>query len=815
MSRRILFVFLLLAFAFLESRPSFAFKTFSERWSEQRRPKQARPRSTQLHGKHVLFVAGFLNEGMSGYLTENAEAVRQLGGTATIFHPNSNRSITANVKDLAKKIEEIYSTTNRPITLVGHSKGGAEVLYLLLSQPQLVLESHQVDGAILIQAAIGGSPIAKKVSDSKIAQLLPNKLLGGLYSLVPEEDHHIFLNAYDLFKKSLPYPRREEFHRRIFYVQGYQDSNKVVRELRKTHHYLEEQGQAKHGNGRNDGLMLLEDQIFAPVGRVLAVVKADHAALTLKNPLLSTSRGSDIRAFTRAMFLQVLSTWNRDQALARGPQKGEEKEEVLSVTDASWNVCDSSRLPKEVIFRGPTETYNRLYDFAVDRENLCFKSRTSSQWNILPVLPEMEGRIREISADDKYLIATTDDRVMYTMHQALNEKPSDFNWSKRWGTPIFRGKGMKIPSDTIAFALSHVSPSEDKTYMDHTGTLHYLGAGVTSLYALREGGQKITLLDPWLPADTSFQFTTPKRGRFRAVSMSAGGTGILVMNEHGDLFAIRKDFDIAGHDELFAHAAYETHKHQHNTFLTKFFSARKLPLPDWMQISKVPGPITHRISMQKEGFDLKTRLIRVEGRQGEQTGYYETHIDFVPNPDAPPPTLSEVNWKFFPTHHIIAPEDFIENYQPDRDTSDEGLGTNDDRVFQSKPNEDMPFHITISEMSPHCSPAKIQVSFKGETRGSPLELILHTTHHIHQHKRNEEEAFSHVKLRGKIQVPLETWRKMSQLPKTHTTFIQKYLKSKEFRSVEVEIDGSHLKLERPSPLPGTKSIHWDLEQVTQ
>ncbi len=128
---------------------------------------------------------------------------------------------------------------------------------------------------------------------------------------------------------------------------------------------------------------------------------------------------------------------------------------------------------------------------------------------------------------------------------------------KRWGPPLWEGPGRKLPGRVIAWAWSVLSPAEDKTWTDVGGTRHPVGERkVSHIWALRDGGRRMTFMDPWLPDDDSYEMCGPYRSRFRAVNLSASGSQIFVIGAHGDLFTRLYDFDLAGHDEVFMSYAY-------------------------------------------------------------------------------------------------------------------------------------------------------------------------------------------------------------------------------------------------------------------
>jgi hypothetical protein len=119
---------------------------------------------------------------------------------------------------------------------------------------------------------------------------------------------------------------------------------------------------------------------------------------------------------------------------------------------ASWPEAPEGLLPAAIHLRTPTQSFNRLYEFALAegriyarvRESLCF-----------------DGRVASISVDDDELIALDTARRVYTMDNALKDA-STFNWTNRWGTPFWTGPGYTLPR-TKAWSWSVISPLAGST----------------------------------------------------------------------------------------------------------------------------------------------------------------------------------------------------------------------------------------------------------------------------------------------------------------------------------------------------------------
>ncbi|QES51595.1 hypothetical protein DEJ50_30860 [Streptomyces venezuelae] len=233
-------------------------------------------------------------------------------------------------------------------------------------------------------------------------------------------------------------------------------------------------------------------------------------------------------------------------------------------------------------------------------------------------LPDcLAGRITGISVDDDELAAVDDGGRIYTMDHALNA-PWTWNWTHRYGTPLWLGDGNTVPYGSARWTWSVLSPGEDRVWRDTAGNDHPVGgAKVSHVFALSPDGSRIRYVDPWLPADHSYEMATPLRGRFQARALSTAASTSLVVNRYGDLYTRLYDFDISGADRVFFGYSYEDQR-------GAVFPKIQLPAPGWVHQPKVPasGEITDRISVHKTGRGSDARELRIEGRDRGVTGYW-------------------------------------------------------------------------------------------------------------------------------------------------------------------------------------------------
>lgn len=362
---------------------------------------------------------------------------------------------------------------------------------------------------------------------------------------------------------------------------------------------------------------------------------------------------------------------------------------------SSWEPAPAGLLPPEVPLRTESETFNRLYEFALRDGSIYGRERGgAAPWRKLPLPPCIAGRVKSISLDDDEMIALDVADRIFTMDNALKDGAL-FNWSSRWGTPFWTGLGYSLPGGVEAWSWSVISPLEDGSWVDPAGNKTAVGAGkVSHIWGLRHGGLRLTFWDPWLPLDESYEACGPHRGRFRAVNLSASGSELFVIGRHGDLFTRTYDFDISGHDPFFFDYSYEDQRG------AGAGAPIQLPAERWVEQPKVPGAITTAISIHKQGRGGVQRILRVEGRRGARTGYWERGI-------ADPP---RAGWRFVPTGLQLRAGRL---HNPRRDTSARGLGPGEDRRYVVEQDG---LTATLRNFNVYCSPASLVVDRAGGER---------------------------------------------------------------------------------------------------
>lgn len=296
-------------------------------------------------------------------------------------------------------------------------------------------------------------------------------------------------------------------------------------------------------------------------------------------------------------------------------------------------------LPDRVDLKTSTLSSNRNHYFGLRAGRLYVKpnfERTGErgEWEHVETPPCLDGDIKSIGADDDELIAVNSDNAIFGMDQALSI-PSRFNWTSRWGFPFWTGAGFTVPADSPVWSWSVISPRESRFWVDPAGNRHDVGEGkVSHIFSLSKDRRRITMNDPWLPLDRSYEVCTPQRGALKIQNLSSSGSVLFAVDRFGDLYTRLWDFDIAGLDNLFFKYSYEDQRGVTDP-------AIQLPGAHWVRQPKIPGRITDRISITTVGRGTEHRTLRVEGTdEAGRPGFWEKDLYELNSPGA---------WKFVST----------------------------------------------------------------------------------------------------------------------------------------------------------------------
>lgn len=287
-------------------------------------------------------------------------------------------------------------------------------------------------------------------------------------------------------------------------------------------------------------------------------------------------------------------------------------------------------LPDVIVFKTPTETFTTTHDLALRDGRIWWRPHEGQRaWSLLPPdgLPAPRGRLEALkelaqdlplelpafqrpervvalSADGDNLVAvSSDERVYYA-------KLSTLDWTDTWGPVGFKGPLSVHGLDAVAMSHRKIP------YEDIDGNPHPVSAGVTTFYALKDGGRVLAYADPWLPPRFEHTICLPNRGTFVGAALSASASTVFVMDAAGHAFTRLVDFDTLGDDPALPYSYVRERRSGPKSVV------RSLPAEDWRAQPAVPSPHTLRITILQTGATNADRELRVEG----DGGYWTKHI---------------------------------------------------------------------------------------------------------------------------------------------------------------------------------------------
>ncbi|WP_232678559.1 hypothetical protein [Nocardioides sp. R-C-SC26] len=274
-------------------------------------------------------------------------------------------------------------------------------------------------------------------------------------------------------------------------------------------------------------------------------------------------------------------------------------------------------LPRRVWFKDGRHAISNTWAFAL-RDGDLFVAPAErgvvgpgERWRRVVLPACLAGRVAHVSADNRLLTVQTADGQVYSNDMPGNDLSPE-RWTWRWGPYLWIGAGVRIWRDVTAAAASEFAAPE--TFTDVAGRRHQ-PIGVATYYLLRDGGRRITYLDPWLPSDRSREVCTPDDGSTRLANLDASGSTVFAVARDGSLHTRLYDFDISGANPIFGSYTWQTG-------LGPRDSRWQLPAPGWERQAPPPGPITDQVSIVRTGLDAAQRELRVAARWQGRTGVW-------------------------------------------------------------------------------------------------------------------------------------------------------------------------------------------------
>lgn len=324
--------FSVLGLILLNAQVWAAVPTFQQTWVDEiLSPQGAFPQRSlmDLKGKHVVFVDGLLNELaalVQNYYVDTIHEVKKMGMTYSHLRYLSSVPVSENAEKLYSDLKSIYQSYQKPIILIGHSMGGAESLYAVLNHPDLVT-TGMVERAVLVEAAIGGSPLAEHVKSNLLGRAVEFSLGRGLQSLRTDVAQEVFSQVYSKFLKSVTPEQFQALSKSVYYLRGKIES---PRDLSLGVRLIRSFCEVEWLEGtENDGVLTTDAQILnlePKFGVDLGVISqdTDHIKWVVggfwsrskrsgDEPFRSTNRSERRYAWTRAVLSSIYPNENLDQ----------------------------------------------------------------------------------------------------------------------------------------------------------------------------------------------------------------------------------------------------------------------------------------------------------------------------------------------------------------------------------------------------------------------------------------------------------------------------------------------------------------------
>jgi pimeloyl-ACP methyl ester carboxylesterase len=223
-----------------------------------------RPMPEHVPSLRVILVPGLFNECFSqwvGFYGDAIEWLRVRGYEIETLLVNSRSSSGHNAAQIAAYVASLPVETDRPLVLIGHSKGSVDILQFLVEYPE---PAARVAAVVSIAGAINGSPLADwmQANWKGWRRLIPSSLCDPGDEQAIESLTRLERLTW-LSKHPLPTPPH------YFSLVAVTEHDTIAWPLRYTYRRLAEI------DPRNDGQLLFYDQVI-PGSELLGYVHADH-----------------------------------------------------------------------------------------------------------------------------------------------------------------------------------------------------------------------------------------------------------------------------------------------------------------------------------------------------------------------------------------------------------------------------------------------------------------------------------------------------------------------------------------------------------
>ncbi len=189
------------------------------------------------------------------------------GFDVQLFEVDGLSSASNNAQQIHNFVNQLNSKqSNKPIILIGYSKGAVDVLYAVSNYPQL---QEKVVAVVSISGAIGGSPLANNTDQSSL-NLLTYIPMSACDSGDEKAIETLHTHTRKAWLSNNPLPKNIHYYS----VITYPEKKRISFGLKTPY------GRLSKIDSRNDGQLIFYDQLI-PNSQLLAFVNADHWAMSV------------------------------------------------------------------------------------------------------------------------------------------------------------------------------------------------------------------------------------------------------------------------------------------------------------------------------------------------------------------------------------------------------------------------------------------------------------------------------------------------------------------------------------------------------
>jgi hypothetical protein len=258
----------------------------------------------KVQSHQFVFISGVLQEYVSPYFKRSSTYLTKTFGApkSPVLSPGTLNDLEASMTKLYNEILTIYEKSQKPLIVISHSKGSVIMHLILFKHPELVRDGI-VKKSISLQGAFGGSKVADYIVSDHSSWF--GKLLSPIFRLVkPIAEPLVSDTSQKDLRDSLNTLSSSDFNLVndiIYYIRSTKVPRRTISYLRIFNSLLTK------NYGKNDGMILVEDQMMDTIGTDLGVIdNIDHIDFILDRPL-SASKAKNREVITQMIVEEIFN----------------------------------------------------------------------------------------------------------------------------------------------------------------------------------------------------------------------------------------------------------------------------------------------------------------------------------------------------------------------------------------------------------------------------------------------------------------------------------------------------------------------------